>query len=153
MSKIKSGIVKTNGREMPAGRGLLTDAATEAASREAKPLRAMKQKSAIAYPEPKPNATKAKASTPLARGDKPTVSATTGHSAPPKPKTTKQEQVLTLLSQEGGVTIEEVMKVTGWQQHSVRGFFAGTVRKKLGFELTSEKGEGDDRRYAIKVAA
>ncbi len=70
-----------------------------------------------------------------------------------KPKTTKQEQVLTMLSEAGGATINEIMKTTGWQQHSVRGFFAGTVRKKLGFELTSEKPEGDERRYAIKVAA
>lgn len=69
------------------------------------------------------------------------------------PKSTKQEQVLTMLSQAGGVTIEEVMKATGWQQHSVRGFFAGTVRRKLGIELTSEKPEGEERRYAIKVAA
>jgi Protein of unknown function (DUF3489) len=71
---------------------------------------------------------------------------------PAKPKTTKQEQVLTMLSQVGGTTIDEIMNSTGWQQHSVRGFFAGTVRKKLGFELTSEKPEGEERRYAIKVA-
>ncbi len=70
-----------------------------------------------------------------------------------KPKSTKQEQVLTLLSATSGATIDEIMKATGWQQHSVRGFFAGTVRKKLGFELTSEKEEGSERRYAIKVAA
>ncbi len=69
------------------------------------------------------------------------------------PKTTKQEQVLTMLSQAGGTTIDEIMKATGWQKHSVRGFFAGMVRKKLGFELTSEKEEGGERRYAIKVAA
>jgi hypothetical protein len=69
------------------------------------------------------------------------------------PRTTKQNQVLTLLAQTGGVTIDEVMRATGWQEHSVRGFFAGTVRKKLGFELTSEKAGDDDRRYAIKAAA
>jgi hypothetical protein len=79
--------------------------------------------------------------------------ATIASNGPGAPKTTKQEQVLTLLSQKGGTTIDEVVKATGWQQHSVRGFFAGTVRKKLGFDLTSEKSEGDDRRYAIKVAA
>ena len=69
------------------------------------------------------------------------------------PRTTKQEQILTLLSQSGGATINEVMRATGWQEHSVRGFFAGTVRKKLGFELTSEKVADEDRRYGIKVAA
>jgi Protein of unknown function (DUF3489) len=72
---------------------------------------------------------------------------------PAKPKITKQEQVLTMLSKVGGTTIDEIMKATGWQQHSVRGFFAGTVRKKLGFELTSEKDDGSERRYAIKIEA
>ncbi|MFZ0495174.1 MAG: DUF3489 domain-containing protein [Methylocella sp.] len=55
---------------------------------------------------------------------------------------TKQERVLTLLSQSEGTSIEEMMQATDWQQHSVRGFLAGTVKKKLGFPLTSVKPDG-----------
>lgn len=43
-----------------------------------------------------------------------------------------------------------MMQETNWQQHSVRGFLAGTVKRKLGFTLTSTKLEGDVRRYRIE---
>ena len=44
-----------------------------------------------------------------------------------------------------------MMEATGWQQHSVRGFLAGTVKKKLGFMLTSSKSEAELRRYRIET--
>jgi Protein of unknown function (DUF3489) len=63
---------------------------------------------------------------------------------------TKQERMLTLLSRPDGASIAEMMQVTDWQQHSVRGFLAGTVKRKLGFLLTSSKPEDGVRRYCIK---
>lgn len=64
-------------------------------------------------------------------------------------RVTKHDRVLELLSQRNGASIPEIMEATGWQQHSVRGFLAGTVKKKLGFMLTSSKSEGELRRYKI----
>jgi hypothetical protein len=66
-------------------------------------------------------------------------------------RVTKQERVLTLLSQSEGASIEEMMQATDWQQHSVRGFLAGTVKRKLGFPLTSSKPNDGVRRYRIET--
>jgi hypothetical protein len=66
-------------------------------------------------------------------------------------RVTKQERVLTLLSQSEGASIEEMMQAADWQQHSVRGFLAGTVKKKPGFPLTSSEPNGGVRRYRIET--
>ncbi|HZP08275.1 DUF3489 domain-containing protein [Methyloceanibacter sp.] len=64
-------------------------------------------------------------------------------------KQTKQQTCLDLLNRQEGATIEELQVATGWQQHSVRGFLAGAVKKKLGLRLLSEKPDAGPRRYRV----
>ena len=61
---------------------------------------------------------------------------------------TKQARIIAMLRTAGGATIEAMTRATGWQQHSVRGFLAGVVRKKLGLNLVSTAAEGG-RVYRI----
>jgi Protein of unknown function (DUF3489) len=77
----------------------------------------------------------------------PPVKATRASSGRRNPNS-KQNQIVTLLKRSGGATLDVLVKATGWQKHSVRGFLAGTVRKKLKLPLISEKVDGN-RTYRI----
>ena len=63
----------------------------------------------------------------------------------------KTAQVLDLLKRPGGATAKELMKTTGWQPHSVRGFISGTLGKKMGLAVESEKTEDGERSYSIRA--
>lgn len=64
----------------------------------------------------------------------------------------KTEQVLSLLGRSSGASIPELMKSTGWQAHSVRGFLAGSLKKK-GHAVSSQVDEGRVRRYRLAAQA
>lgn len=70
----------------------------------------------------------------------------------PTPRTrenSKQAQVVAMLKRPEGATIAQICEATGWQSHTVRGTFAGAVKKKLGLTITSDKVEGGARVYRI----
>jgi hypothetical protein len=77
----------------------------------------------------------------------------------PKPKgraassQSKKDLVLQMLRRQSGVTIADIIAKTGWQPHSVRGFFSGLVKKKLKLPLTSEVSKNGVRRYHIAALA
>ena len=92
---------------------------------------------------------------------KPGKKTTPGKKAPKAPKGekkggaardgSKSAKILELLKRPGGATSKELMKATGWQPHSVRGFLSGTIGKKMGLTVTSTKGEDGERSYSIKA--
>jgi len=90
------------------------------------------------------------------RASFPIIPASKAHTSPTlakatKPRTgTKTAKVLALLKRPGGASLNELLKLTGWQKHSVRGFLSATVSKKLGLNVTSLKGKNGERRYSVK---
>ena len=69
--------------------------------------------------------------------------------APKATARTKGDKILRLLQRNTGATIAELTKATGWQEHSVRGFMSGTLKKKHGLEIKSSKEANKDRLYVV----
>jgi Protein of unknown function (DUF3489) len=69
--------------------------------------------------------------------------------APTVREGSKTAQVIALLEKAKGATLAELMKATGWQAHSVRGFLSGTIGKKMGLKLESTKREDGARVYSV----
>ena len=88
----------------------------------------------------------------LKKRGRPRKAAPAGVDATPAPKTrdgTKQAQVIAMLRRGEGATIAQIVEATEWQAHTVRGFFAGALKRKLGLSVTSKKAEGGERVYRI----
>ncbi len=80
----------------------------------------------------------------------PSGDAASGRSAQvPGGPATKGAAITALLKRGSGATLAELISATGWQAHSVRGFLSGTLKKKLGYAVASERGEDGVRRYRI----
>ena len=93
---------------------------------------------------------------PPASSSAPVPAAKTSQQAAGNPKArkadpgSKQSRVIAMLQSPTGTTIAAIMKATGWQQHSVRGFLAGVVRKKLKLKLETKKVDGN-RTYHVEA--
>jgi hypothetical protein len=68
---------------------------------------------------------------------------------PRRRENSKQAEVIRMLQRPEGATIRQICEATGWQQHTVRGTFAGAFKKKLGLTITSAKEQGGERVYRI----
>ena len=105
-------------------------------------------------PESAPEAAvEAEGAAPVAQGRRARRGAAEGAAAATPRRTregTKQALLLDLLGRPEGATIAEIVAATGWQPHTVRGAFAGALKKRLGLMVTSEKLEGRGRVYRLE---
>ena len=106
----------------------------------------MSKKSLEQKPEPAGVAIVAKRK----RAAKPRKVAAIGAGAKKTIPPSKSDRVLSLLRQASGASLDELMKATKWQAHSVRGFLSGAVRKRKGLTVLSECDGAGPRRYRIE---
>jgi len=66
---------------------------------------------------------------------------------------TKAATIINMLRRKSGASLEELGKATGWQNHSLRGFLSGTLKKRMGLEVQAEKNARGIRRYRIPTTA
>ena len=64
----------------------------------------------------------------------------------------KQARIIAMLQQSGGATLADLMTITGWQSHSVRGVMSGILKKRMNLNIISERVDGQ-ARYRIKQHA
>ena len=125
-----------------------TEAAAVAQAEEPKAKKKASAGARRAHVAPKKGKPGKKAS-PAKKAPKDKKGAKSKESAGPR-EGSKTDRILEMLKQPGGVTSKELMKATGWQPHSVRGFLSGTVGKKMGLVVVSTKGEDGERSYSVK---
>ena len=123
---------------------MISDTATESQATTEKPAKKAKggaQRAPVASKKAKAGK-KAKLAKKAPKGAKKAEGARDG---------SKTAKVLELLKRDGGATAKELLKVTGWQPHSLRGFVSGTLGKKMGLTIVSAKGEDGERSYSVKA--
>ena len=76
-----------------------------------------------------------------------------GKEAVKQAKSTKAEKITSLLLRSNGATLSEIAKNVDWQEHSVRGFISGTLKKKQGIHIISKQEADKPRRYFIERGA
>ncbi len=134
-----------------------TAAQETAATPETAPAAKAKQpkaarKATVAPQKPPVAPGKAKASTkatPAKKAPKGAKGAKSAKETPGARQGSKTATVLALVKRAGGATLAEIMKATGWQAHSVRGFISGTMGKKLELPVVSAKRDDGERVYSL----
>lgn len=147
-------------RETGDGHGMtlaITDAGLAAIGVEPEPAKKPKNapkaasKTPAKAPQAATGAKEAKAATTAAPPPKAAPKAPAGATERTPREGTKQATMIAMLQRKDGATIAEIVEATGWQQHTVRGAFAGALKKKLGLNIVSEKVDGRGRVYRIRT--